>query len=197
MKFEILNRYTGSVQVSAEINCEESAALSFKRGLAVQWAIANGASLRGANLYGADLYGANLYGVDLRGVDLRGASLRGADLREANLRGADLRGVDLRGVDLDGADLYGADLYGAKISETITIEKIPLQVSGLTYHVVIFDQHMKIGCELHSLHDWADFDNELIARMDGVASRRFWDAYKEGLLALAKGAGRSFEKVKG
>ena len=58
MKFEIKNRWTGAVQVTAEIECEEGAEHSIKLGLAVKWAYKEGANLDGANLYGANLYGA-------------------------------------------------------------------------------------------------------------------------------------------
>ena len=87
MKYEIRHRLTGTVQFTAEIDCNKTATESVMKGLAVLWAIENR-----ANLYGADLYGANL-----RGADLRGADLYGADLRGANLRGADLRGANLYG----------------------------------------------------------------------------------------------------
>ncbi|MCB0227283.1 MAG: pentapeptide repeat-containing protein, partial [Anaerolineae bacterium] len=88
MKYEIRHRLTGTVQFTAEIDCNKTATESVMKGLAVLWAIENR-----ANLYGADLYGANLRGADLRGADLRGADLRGADLRGADLRGANLRGA--------------------------------------------------------------------------------------------------------
>ena len=83
MIFEIKNRFSGAVQVVAEIKCDENASYSVKLGLAVRWAFKNGANLRGA---------------DLRGADLGGANLRGAYLGDANLRGADLGGADLRGL---------------------------------------------------------------------------------------------------
>ena len=89
IKFEIHNRYTGKVQFTAEIECEETALRSVKIGLAVRWAIKNEADLREADLSEANLRGANLRGANLRGADLSEANLRGADLSEANLYGAD------------------------------------------------------------------------------------------------------------
>jgi hypothetical protein len=83
MKFDILNRFTGAVQFTAEISCAEDVLPSVKLGLAVQWAIK-----RDANLRGADLSGANLSGADLSGADLSGANLSGADLSDAE--GAEL-----------------------------------------------------------------------------------------------------------
>ena len=87
MKFEIRNRWSGEVQFTADIECDETAALSVKIGLAAKWGVKNK-----ADLYGADLRSANLRGADLYGADLRGADLYGANLYGANLYGADLRG---------------------------------------------------------------------------------------------------------
>ena len=79
MKFNILNRFTYSVQFTAEIDgnlhCKEDESTSIKIGLAVKWAIKNSA--------------------DLSSADLRSADLRSADLSYANLRSADLRSADL------------------------------------------------------------------------------------------------------
>ncbi|KRA58217.1 pentapeptide repeat-containing protein [Rhizobium sp. Root651] len=147
MKFDILNRFSGEVQFSAEIDCKADDLPSVKLGMAVKVALKESANLYGANLrsanlrsadlrsadlYGANLRSANLYGADLRSADLYGANLRsanlygadlyGANLRSANLYGADLRSADLRSADLYGANLrsanlYGADLYGADLKD--------------------------------------------------------------------------------
>ena len=167
-----------------------------------------GADLGGANLGGANLEGANLRGANLRGAYLRGANLRGANLEEAYLRGADLRGANLRGANLEGADLGGADLRGAyreganleranlrgaKWADKVTISKIPIQLTGLRWPVTILDAHLQIGCQLHSLYDWVQFDDAAIAAMDGREALRFWRGHKEVLMGLARSAGRSFE----
>jgi hypothetical protein len=102
MKYEIRNRFSGSVIFTAETK-------SFK--LAVEMAVKTGANLSGANLYGA-----NLSRAYLSGADLSRANLSGADLSRANLFGADLYGANLSGADLYGANLYGADLSRADLS---------------------------------------------------------------------------------
>ena len=106
VKFEIKNRWTGSVLFEYE---KENNTLKDT----VEKAIEEGADLEGADLEGADLEGADLRGADLEGADLRGAYLEGADLEGADLRGAYLRGAYLEGADLEGADLRGAYLRGA------------------------------------------------------------------------------------
>ena len=106
MKFEIRNRWTNEVQVTAEIECDESTSVSVKLGLAVKWAVKAPANLTGANLTGADLTGAYLTGANLTG---------------ANLTGAYLTGAYLTGAYLTGAYLAGANLAGVKIKRLVTI----------------------------------------------------------------------------
>ena len=89
-----------------------------------------------------------------------------------------------------GADLTGANLTGAKWREGVTINRQPLQIYGLDYPVTILDVHMQIGCELHSLSDWATFDSARIIAMDGKRAAKFWTAHKVALLALAESDGR-------
>ena len=60
MKFDVKNRFTGNVQFTADIDCDENASSSAKLGLAVRWGRTNDADLRGAYLGGADLRGAIL-----------------------------------------------------------------------------------------------------------------------------------------
>ena len=52
---KIKNRWTGSIQFTAQVECAEDAHLRIKVGLAVKWAVLRGADLRGADLSGADL----------------------------------------------------------------------------------------------------------------------------------------------
>ena len=75
IKYEIRNRFSGDVQFVAEIDCDESTAISIKIGLAVKWGIRACANLSGANLSGANLSSANFYRANLSGADLSGAAL--------------------------------------------------------------------------------------------------------------------------
>ena len=104
IKFDVLNRWTGDVQFTAEIECDENEAHSVKLGLAVRRGIASGAYLSDADLRGADLRGANL-----RGANLSGANLSDADLRDANLSGAYLSDAYL-------SDAYLSDIEKARMS---------------------------------------------------------------------------------
>ena len=101
MKYDIKDT-KGEVLFTAEIDCDESAIHSYKKRLAVLWAIKNGKSLKGANLEGANLEGANLWGANLWGAKLSGAKLSGADLW-----GTDLRWAKVTGKQLGEAIFYG------------------------------------------------------------------------------------------
>jgi uncharacterized protein YjbI with pentapeptide repeats len=115
MKFEVKNRLTGSVQFTADIQCDETESYSVKLGLAIKWGFDNSAYLGGANLGGAYLGGAYLEGANLEGAYLGGANLEGANLEGAYLGGAYLRGAYLEGAYLGGANLGGAYLGGANL----------------------------------------------------------------------------------
>ena len=138
-RYDVLNRFSGAVQFTAEIDCDCNDAAQFKIGLAVKWAIRNGADLNGAdlnganlsranlnwaNLSGADLNWANLSGADLSGADLSGADLSWANLSWANLSRANLNWANLSRANLNGADLNGADLNGADLSWAIACTRI-------------------------------------------------------------------------
>jgi hypothetical protein len=183
-KYEVRSRWTNDVQFTAEITCDPAALPSIKLGLAVKWGVKAGANLTGANLADSNLAGANLTGANLADSNLAGANLTGANLAGANLTGANLA----------GANLTRANLTGAKWRDGITIQRAPIQIYGLSpYAVTILDQHMQIGCELHSLADWGAFDDRRILQMDGRVAAKFWAANKAGLLAIARGNERSFE----
>ena len=190
IKFEVTNRWTGKVQFVAEIDCDESASHSIKLGLAVQWGVKARANLTGANLAGANLARAYLAGANLAGANLAGANLAGANLARANLAGANLTDAYLT-----GANLTDAYLTGAKWCDGVPLTRNPIQLFGLTWPVTILDAHMQIGCECHRLCEWESFDNDRIARMDVRQARKFWDAHRDTLLALARADGRNFSPV--
>ena len=174
-------------------------------GASLSGANLSGASLSGANLSDAYLSGANLIGAYLSGANLSGANLSGAYLSGANLSCANLivaylSGANLSGAYLSGANLSGANLSGAYLSDAnlsgakwngIIINRAPLQITiPNQWPIFILDDHMQIGCELHTLADWRQFDNARIVAMDGRSALAFWRKYKDVLLAMATADGR-------
>ncbi len=88
IKQEILNRFSGEVMFTAEIECAPDTLPSVKLGLAVQCAVKARAYLAGAYLARAYLAGADLAGANLARANLAGANLARANLAGANLAGA-------------------------------------------------------------------------------------------------------------
>ena len=114
IKQDILNRFSGEVIFTAEIECAPDALPSIKLGLAVKAAIKARANLAGANLAGAYLADANLAGANLARANLAGAYLARANLARAYLAGAYLAGANLARANLAGANLADANLADAK-----------------------------------------------------------------------------------
>ena len=74
IKFDVMNRFSGAVQFTSEIDCKENETTSIKLGLSVKWAIKAGAYLADADLAGANLARANLAGAYLGRADLARAN---------------------------------------------------------------------------------------------------------------------------
>ena len=203
MKYDILNRYSGTVLFSAEIDAAADAPERALKRLAVLAALKDGADLRCADLSGANLSGANLSGANLRGADLRyanlsGANLRGANLRGANLSGANLRGADLRYANLSGANLSGANLSGASLRGA-SLRGIRLWgATGDNWHVRSLQcgayeaaytaDRLQIGCQNHAIMDWWGFDDRHILEMDGRAALEWWRVWKPILQTIIAAA---------
>jgi len=210
--FEIKDRFTGEVKYSAD---SESLKIAVEQAIKERIDLANayldGANLKRANLAGANLNGANLDGANLEGAYLDGAYLDGANLKRANLNGANLDGANLKRANLDGAyldganlkraNLAGANLNGATLdgaylananldgviirNDTI-ISLIPIQISGAHWDIIIWDEHMQIGCEFHSFDDWFSFDDRRILEMNGKTALIFWHEWKDPLQQICK-----------
>jgi uncharacterized protein YjbI with pentapeptide repeats len=174
--FEIKNRWTGAVLYRSET------ADTVRQ--AVEEAVKARADLRAANLRDADLRAANL-----RDADLRDANLSDANLSDANLRAADLRDANLSDANLSDANLRAADLRDADLSDAEKLDGA-ISLTGLRWPVLVFWRRdmtaaLQIGCQRHAVEDWAAFDDERIAKMDGNAVE-FWREWRTPLLALAK-----------
>ena len=84
-----------------------------------------------------------------------------------------------------GANLTGAYFRGAKYAD-FEIKTAPLTIDNLRYHVLIFDEHMKIGCQLHTHMEWAKFTTQEIEYMAGVNGAKLWKIWKKPLLEMCK-----------
>jgi len=156
----------------------------------VQNAVAEGVDLRCADLSYADLRNVNFSGVNLSYVDFSSAYLSYANLSYVNLTRADFTSADLRGVRFIGATLTDA-IYDTNVPMSYP----PVAVTGLRWNVMILDQHMEIGCELHSHDGWAEFTDSKILTMAGRKALEFWLEHRITLLALCRSHAAECEKL--
>jgi hypothetical protein len=127
-----------------------------------------------ADLSYATLIGSDLSCADLSGADLSGANLSGADLSGANLSCANLCGANLCGANLSCANLSGANLCGV-IGNMAEVKSLHLD----TYNICYTCNMLTIGCQSHSIAEWAGFSDEEISSMDGKKALAFWGKYKK------------------
>ncbi len=151
--------------------------------------------LRNAYLRNAYLGYVNLSYANLINVDLRNAYLRNANLSYANLSYADLRNADLFNANLSyanlsyaylrNANLSYADLRNAKFSDKLIIKNNKRSYyQGSDYYCWIFENIIKIGCEVHSYQEWKNFTDKEILKMDGKRALKFWKKEKEIILKI-------------
>jgi hypothetical protein len=57
-------------------------------------------------------------------------------------------------------------------------------ITSFKYHISIMDNHIKIGCELHTKTKWKKFTNKDIIAMDGKNALVWWKENKKWILSL-------------
>ena len=187
----------GDIRFSAKIFCKESDKDSYKKRLAVLWAIENRASLNYTNLSGADLSGLNLSGLDLSGSNLNWVNLSCAilvftifkyvHLGNTNFSGANLRGVDFRGFDLKGCifkDYYSKEtIFFSTIGDGKYIKNYK---NNLLYSVTYTYDYLQISCERYTMEEWKNFTDKEILKMDGEKGLEWWKENKEKIFQHIK-----------
>jgi uncharacterized protein YjbI with pentapeptide repeats len=166
----------------------------------LSYAILEGANLSDAYLYRADLSYANLSRVDLSHANLSRATLSYANLSNAILEGVNLSHADLSRVDLSHVNLSHVNLSRANLSrailEGVNLEGVNLwecrgngqEITSLdlgTWLCTLWKDQLQIGCQRHSLEQWAAFSDQEINAMDGRAMV-WWTENRNQILAWAQ-----------
>ena len=60
----------------------------------------------------------------------------------------------------------------------------------LGHNVIIFDNYMRVGCEIHKFSEWKAFDDERINDMN-LGALDFWKKNKQFLLSACAANGRT------
>lgn len=139
----------------------------------------------------------NIAGTFLNGADLSGLNLTEQDFSHCDLSGVNFTEADLTRANLSSTEVTGIKLIGTKFHDTIwsngsVINMRPILIYGLPFDVQILDADMICGCELHSLAEWAAFDDRRVAAMDATKGLRAWKEHKDALLMMARAEGRQF-----
>ena len=79
----------------------------------------------------------------------------------------------------DCTDTIGAMQWGGGPAKNL------LSINGLRWPVSTDGKSIQIGCQYHSVEDWKNFDDRVIAQMAGDALT-FWKWHKEMILSLAE-----------
>ena len=82
--------------------------------------------------------------------------------------------VESGGTRGEGANLWGAVGNGREIKS----------IQAFCYPIAYTSTHMFIGCEGHTIKDWANFTSDEIFKMDGDKATVFWNENKELILWL-------------
>lgn len=85
---------------------------------------------------------------------------------------------------LGSAEVSGSAVVSGSARVSGVVSKTPIHLSGLRWPITIEDTHMSIGCQYHSIGDWASFDDDEIDDMSDEALD-FWNKYKCLILTLA------------
>jgi hypothetical protein len=54
-----------------------------------------------------------------------------------------------------------------------------------TWHITFTKSHIAIGCEQHSIQEWADFSDKEIKEMD-ISAFGWWKKWKEIILLIVE-----------
>jgi hypothetical protein len=75
----------------------------------------------------------------------------------------------------------------AKVSGNAEVSKKVITISSSHYRVTITDNHIRIGCQQHTIKAWTKLSKNKLIEMDGEKSAETWFKYKEFILMLANG----------
>jgi len=101
-----------------------------------------------------------------------------ADMRYANMRGANMRGADMSGANMSGANMRYADMSGADMSGVVGNSKELKSMQLEKYMIVFTSDILCIGCQQHTIEEWASFTDKKISKMDDGALE-WWNKWKD------------------
>lgn len=161
----------------------------------------NNLNFTGCNMKSAKLGTSNC--SNYKDCDLENAVLPNGDHEDVVFRNCNMKSIELNGYMRD-AEFHSCDLEGATIGpEDKSIElggKLNLwncrstgksrktiqhlgAVEG-TYSMIVFNDHIQLGCQGHPRSRWDKFTDRAIMRLDGKTASVFWRNNKDKVFQL-------------
>jgi len=143
-----------------------------------------------ANMSGTDMRGANMSYADMSYANMSYANMRGADMSYADMRGADMSYADMRGANMSYANMSGANMRGADMRGAVGNMEEVKSMQLEKYMIAFTSDILCIGCQQHTIEEWASFTDEKISQMDHGALE-WWKKWKDFIFSaieMTKGA---------
>jgi hypothetical protein len=161
-KFDVLNRWTGKVQFTAEIETTPDMARGWKLRLAVAWALANSMPVKSAMLDGADFTdyicpsGSRFDGSSFVDSSFDGSSFVGSSFVGSSFVGSSFVGSSFDDSSFDGSSFVGSSFDGSSFV-------------GSSFVGSSFDGSSFVGSSfVGSSFDDSSFDGECDAKADFI-----------------------------
>jgi len=143
------------------------------------------ANMRGADMSYADMRGADMSYADMRGANMSYANMSGANMRGADMRGADMSYADMRGANMSYANMSGANMRGADMRGAVGNMEEVKSMQLEKYMIAFTSDILCIGCQQHTIEEWASFTDEKISQMDHGALE-WWKKWKDFIFTAIK-----------
>ena len=62
----------------------------------------------------------------------------------------------------------------------------PISITNLKYQTTITDNHLRVGCEMHTFEEWNKFSDKRILAMEGKEALKWWKAHKPLIMGIIK-----------
>ena len=62
----------------------------------------------------------------------------------------------------------------------------PISITNLKYQTTITDNHLRVGCEMHTFEEWNKFSDNRILAMEGKEALKWWKAHKPLIMGIIK-----------
>ena len=154
-------------------------------------------------LFSTVMRGISLHGADFTDSYFDNCTFDSCHLAESVLRRAEFSVCYFHHVVMDGSNLTDTRFVASTFLQVFFIEAnmnasfdgCPMTVPPITlangpFLITFLDRHIKIGCEIRTIEEWAEFQveelEEFVEPPDIALCERLWATYKYAVLEIAR-----------